>query len=89
MNDDDDIDPELVRVAAEWLVERFREQLEWDSTDLRKAAREANISMAAMYGARELLALPTAKKESRAVWVWWVPENWLPLHHATGEEFPC
>jgi putative DNA primase/helicase len=66
--------------AAEWLTERFREQLEWPSDRLFQAAREAGVSRSAIFEAKETLSLPKARKtigqDGDACWVWWVPSDW-------------
>lgn len=69
--------------ASTWLVERFRERLEWDSDDLFRAARQGNVSRNAVFEAKKLLALPTARKVMQengdTKYVWWVPADWPPL----------
>ncbi len=70
-------------VAAEWLIERFREKQEWPSADLFKAGRDNNISKDAIYEAKRRLRLPDCRQEvdknGTRFWVWWVPANWEPL----------
>lgn len=70
-------------VASEWLVERFREKREWASDDLFRAAKEAGISRNAVFEAKKLLNLPTARKRTAesgdVLYTWWVPDNWEPL----------
>jgi hypothetical protein len=74
--------------ASEWLIERFREKLEWASDDLFRAAKESNISRNAVFEAKRLLKLPTAKKRvsenGDTEYRWWVPANWEPLQRDTG-----
>lgn len=78
--------------AALWLVERFKEKLEWESADLFKAAKEEGISQNSVYAAKDILDLPKARVETRLggskVWVWWVPENWEMLNPAVKDEQP-
>ena len=78
--------------AALWMVERFKEKLEWDSAELFKAGKEDNLSKDSLYAAREILELPSCRKETRlgghVVWVWWVPEDWPPLINDNGQEQP-
>lgn len=78
--------------AAVWLIERFKEKLEWESADLFKAAKEEGISQNSVYAAKDILDLPKARVETRLggskVWVWWVSENWEPLNPQTKEESP-
>lgn len=64
-------------VAAEWLLERFREKLEWASNDLFRAADAEGISRSAVFDAKRMLALPKARQvieeNGNRTWVWWVP----------------
>jgi hypothetical protein len=70
-------------VAAEWLVERFREKLEWPSDELFRAASAANVSRNALFEAKDKLCLPRARKVAHengdVAWVWWVAPDWPPL----------
>jgi hypothetical protein len=74
-------------VAADWLVERFRERREWESDELFRAAHQENVSRNAIFEAKKALNLPKARKNTLengdAVWVWWVPSDWPPLAHGT------
>ncbi len=69
--------------AAEWLIERFRERLEWPSDTLFRAASQANVSRNAVFEAKKLLDLPKAKvtthENGKTEYVWWVPADWPPL----------
>lgn len=71
-------------VASEWVTERFREQREWTSEDLFRAAREVGISRSAMF-AREVADLPILKtlshrKDGPDYWTWIAEEGWpLPV----------
>lgn len=71
-------------VAADWLVERFREKREWTSDELFRAARAANVSRDAIFEAKAALLLPKARKVTQesgeTVWLWWVPPDWELLH---------
>ncbi len=49
------------KCAVEWLVERFREKIEWESSELKQAAREAGVSNNALFSP-EVNALPIDKK---------------------------
>lgn len=66
--------------AREWLIERFKEKLEWPSDDLFKAAHHDGMSRSAVFEAKRVLDLPRARKtvlqDGAAIWVWWVPEDW-------------
>lgn len=70
-------------VAAEWLVERFQERLEWPSDDLFRAGQAAGVSRNAIFEAKDSLQLPKARhditEDGRNEWVWWVPPDWPPL----------
>lgn len=69
--------------ASEFLVELFRQKLEWPSDELFREARAQNISRNAVFEAKRLLKLPKAKKvvheNGNEEWVWWVPPNWTQL----------
>lgn len=77
-------------VAGEWLVEQFREKREWDSDELFKAARAANVSRNALFEAKDKLDLPRARKVTHengsTMWVWWVPEDWPQLQPSRSQE---
>lgn len=70
-------------IASEWLIEQFREKLEWRSDDLFRAAKEAGVSRDAVFEAKKTLELPKAKKivgeGGEACWYWWVPTDWVHL----------
>jgi hypothetical protein len=70
-------------IAAEWLVERFREKTEWVSDDLFRAARNHNVSRSAVFEAKKALNLPKALKvvqeNGNEHWIWWVPPVWPQL----------
>jgi hypothetical protein len=71
------------QMAREWLIEKFKEQLEWESRELFQAAKEAGISRSAMFEAKDALALPKAKRSvtesGDTSWRWWVPPDWPHL----------
>jgi hypothetical protein len=79
-------------VAAVWLVERFKEKLEWRSKILLAAAAQEGISRDAMFEAKRSLNLPKARKLTETNgdehWVWWVPENWPPLRGEKPQAHP-
>lgn len=65
--------------ASEWLIERFREKLEWASDDIKKAASEANISKNALWEGKELLGIPARRRTTESgdqFWYWFVPPDW-------------
>lgn len=66
--------------AADWLIEKFREKLEWDSDDLFKEAKNHGVSRNAVFEAKKLLELPTARRivhlGGNVSYQWWVPEDW-------------
>jgi hypothetical protein len=69
--------------ASQWLIEKFREQLEWRSNELFSAAEAEGISRKAIFDARGQLELPRARKVTdqagNTSWIWWVPADWIPL----------
>ena len=80
-------------VAADWLVEKFKEKLEWESRALFDAAKAENISRNAIFEAKNKLMLPKAKKRTLEngdeIWVWWVPSDWPKLKdEEPGEGIP-
>lgn len=70
-------------VAAEWLVDCFRQRLEWPSDVLFRAAHEANVSRNAVFEAKKILKLPKARRVTHQngdeEFIWWVPADWPPL----------
>jgi putative DNA primase/helicase len=74
-------------VAADWLVECFRERLEWPSDELFRAAKEHGVSHNALFDAKKMLDLPKARKvtheNGNTAWVWWVPPDWPQLSLAS------
>jgi putative DNA primase/helicase len=66
--------------AAEWLVDKFREKLEWNSEDLFTAAKEQGVSRNAIFEAKEILQLPPARRNrnlgGEVSYQWWVPSDW-------------
>jgi hypothetical protein len=75
-------------VATQWLIERFRERLEWPSDELFELARQENVSRSAIYEAKEVLKLPKARhntnEDGSKHFTWWVPANWPPLSQNPG-----
>lgn len=73
--------------AMKWLIERFRERLEWKSSELFEAARNDSISRNAIYEAKLMLDMPKPRSQScnygSRLWVWWVPENWTHFNTAS------
>lgn len=67
-------------VAAEWLIERFREQLEWSSDDLIKQGKNEGVNRDALFEAKKALGIPKPRKVTEmngdTHWVWWVPPDW-------------
>jgi hypothetical protein len=70
--------------ASTWLIDRFREQLEWPSDVLFEAAAQEGISKNAIYDAKRTLKIPKAKQIIKStgdrVFIWWVPDDWPNLH---------
>lgn len=70
-------------MAADWLVEKFRERHEWPSDELFRAAEHEGVSRSAIFEAKRKLELPRARRvvqeNGNATFVWWVPEDWPAL----------
>jgi hypothetical protein len=70
-------------VAADWLVERFRENPEWESKDCSRRPTNRTGFRNAIFEAKRALDLPKAKKRVKEngdeVWLWWVPEGWVAM----------
>jgi len=70
-------------IASEWLVDRFRERLEWESEDLFTRAGAEGVSRKAIFDAKTALNLPRARRTCQQngdiVYFWWVPPDWPPL----------
>lgn len=68
------------QLARDWLIERFQEKREWESSELFKAAKEDNVSKNAIYEAKDSLSLPRARRQvsenGDVSWYWWVPPDW-------------
>ena len=76
-------------VASEWMIERFRERLEWESEALFEAGKREGVSRNAIFEAKRILELPKPRKsvalDGSVSWVWWVPINWHRLaNHGTN-----
>lgn len=74
--------------AVEWLVERFREQREWASDELKRAAEEAGISKNALWSP-EARALPIRRRQiinaaGDRHWCWVAEDGWPPPAEANG-----
>lgn len=76
-------------VASEWLVERFRERLEWESKELFDRAKHDGVSRNAVFEAKTKLDLPRARRTTEAngdfIYHWWVPEDWPLLSRVPTE----
>ncbi len=73
--------------AMEWLTERFRENYQWESDSITRAAKEAGISRNALW-APEVNALPFTKKrrvnaDGVACWMWTANQGWPPKNKET------
>ena len=68
--------------AVKWLIERFKEKLEWRANDLFREAKEEGISRSAIFEVKARLNLPRCKKvtdeNGHTSWFWWVPADWQP-----------
>jgi hypothetical protein len=76
--------------ASRWLVDRFRERQEWESDELFKAAHQEGLSRNAVFGAKNLLDLPRARRRVQqngdTVYLWWVPPDWPQLAEETERD---
>ncbi len=73
--------------AADWLIERFRDKLEWPSDDLKHAAKEEGISRNALWSAKNDLNVKhrkTVMSNGDVIWKWYVHENWAEF----GDQLP-
>lgn len=82
--------PQAVNAAA-WLVERFREKLEWASDELFSRGDKDGVSKDAIFDVKKkgLLPLPSARVANGPegkCYVWWVPPNWPHLAEQRGSE---
>lgn len=67
--------------AVEWITDRFREQREWESLELKRLAREAGISTDSIFKGSEVNALPILKRprvnaSGDRYWVWIAQPGW-------------
>lgn len=76
--------------AARWLIDRFREKLEWLASDLEEIAKAQGISRNALFEAKKMILRPEppARKDrgpdGRQAWYWFVPPDW-PFLQETGD----
>lgn len=73
--------------AVEWLEQQFRDRIEWESDELRRAAAEAGVSKNALWSA-EVNALPIKKMKrvnatGDVCWYWVADSGW-PLSGETN-----
>jgi len=66
--------------ATEWLIERFTERREWESSELRRLAGEFGLSKNALWS-DEVQGLPIQKKkrctqDGKEFWLWVAKEGW-------------
>ncbi len=67
--------------AVEWITDRFREQPEWESNELRRLAKDAGVSLDAIFKGPEVAALPIIKRprvdaSGNKTWTWRVKPGW-------------
>jgi hypothetical protein len=76
--------------ASEWLVKRFREKLEWSSSDLFSRAKQDGIGRNAILEAKETLDLPEGKivvcPNGDQAFFWHVPPDWPHLAESDSHE---
>jgi hypothetical protein len=73
--------------AAEFLVECFRQHLQWSSPDLFAEAQKRGISRNAVFEAKKTLNLPKCIKQDEE-WLWWVSPTWPHLFDADKHDVP-
>ncbi len=76
--------------AVEWITDRFREQREWESSELRRLAQDAGVSLRAIFKGDEVKALPIRKRpridaHGNRVWTWLAKGDWPPKREANRE----
>ena len=72
--------------AAEWLIKKFREKLEWESAELRRAGEENGISKNALYEAKKTLnisARTATNVNGDSTWYWYVQYGWKGFESAS------
>ncbi len=67
--------------VVEWITDRFREQLEWESNDLKRLAKDAGVSTDAIFKGPEVKALPIIKRprtdaNGNQTWTWKAKDGW-------------
>lgn len=67
--------------AVEWITDRFREQPEWESNELRRLAKDAGVSLDAIFKGPEVAALPIIKRpridaSGNHCWTWRAKDGW-------------
>lgn len=79
-------------LASEWLVDRFREKLEWESDELFRAAKNDGLSRDSIFEAKRILDLPRARLhvgcDGSRRYAWWVPADWPTLSVSTNATVP-
>ena len=68
--------------AANWLLERFKEKLEWPSKELITLARANGICRCALFEGKQRLELPLIGSGNR---FWRVPPDWPGLTRSPEE----
>jgi hypothetical protein len=79
------------REAVEWISDRFREQPEWESNELRRLAKDAGISTDAIFKGEEVKALPIRKRprtdaNGNRCWTWQAILPWPPQQNGESSE---
>jgi hypothetical protein len=76
--------------AVEWLTSQFEKQIEWESTELKKNAKENGISNYALFESPEVLALPIVKRKrtnanGESYWIWIAVDGW-PIRKSESQK---
>ena len=71
--------------AKEWLINRFREQSEWEVSEVISAAKADGISEPAIKRARLSLNMPPSVKRVSKWWWIWMPANADSNHKESKE----
>ena len=76
--------------AVEWITERFIEQGEWESNELRRLAKDAGVSLDAIFKGPEVKALPIRKRpriDANGIRCWtWIAKYPWPKKEAESSE---
>jgi hypothetical protein len=76
-------------LARDWLVDLFRQKLEWPAEEFWASARQHGVTKNAIDEARVRLAMPKPRRtvgpSGNVAWTWWVPPDWPHLPKAAPD----